>query len=258
MEWSETFKAYLEVGILGLCSILVIVTSWLNFKKLQENSDKNNDKIDKKDTNLESNFNDLLKLLQQQNQEYQEQQIKNNEILINNIVNGIINHVPSPEENDKLMKVSSQIDNILQEILMETGASRACLVQYHNGVKGINKQSFLKMSMTNEQVQLGIKPMISDFKEQFRSVLSYFVNEIQDTGFCYIDDAESLKEVDSSMYEFLKARNIQAKYGCAIRKDDIIIGFICIEYTDKYKARQDLITQSFENKQKVVETLLSL
>ena len=154
----------------------------------------------------------MLELIEEQNKNYHEQQLKNTETLINGIVNGILNHVPSTEENKKLTKVSEEIDQHLQDILLETGASRACLVQYHNGGRGINKQSFLKMSMTNEQVQLGITPMIKDFKDVFRSTLAYFVKELDESGVCYIDDYNTLKEVDISMYEFLASRGVQSKY----------------------------------------------
>ena len=68
-------------------------------------------------------------------------------------------------------QISQEIDKHLQAIITETNASRAALIQYHNGGRGINKQSFLKMSMTNEQIQLGVKPFINGFKDQFRSIL---------------------------------------------------------------------------------------
>ncbi len=45
---------------------------------------------------------------------------------------GVTNHVPSQEENTKLTNVSTQINNHLQQILINTNASRANLVQYHN------------------------------------------------------------------------------------------------------------------------------
>ena len=82
------------------------------------------------------------------------------------------------------------------------------------------------MSMTNEQVQLGVKPVIQDFKDQFRSVLSYFVKQLSDKGKCYIPDLEGIQNIDPSMYEFLKDRGLQAKFGLAIHnRDGIVIRF---------------------------------
>ena len=61
MEFSSIVKAYIEIGILGLCGCVVIFITILNFfrnKKHDEEQDKNNDK----------RFDDMLSLIQEQNQ----------------------------------------------------------------------------------------------------------------------------------------------------------------------------------------------
>ena len=116
----------------------------------------------------------MVSSITNQNNRFVEFQEKQAEKLINTIIHGVVNHVPSTEESTKLTNISNTIDKILQDILLETGASRACLVQYHNGGKGINQQAFLKMSMTNEKTQLGVKSIMGECKEQFRSALGYF------------------------------------------------------------------------------------
>lgn len=230
MEINEIFKAYLEVGILGLCAIFTIGTAWINFKHIQK-----------------------------QNQEYQEMQLKNNEILINKLVEGVVNHVPSKEENEKLTKVSEEIDGILGQLLLRTNASRACLVQYHNGGKGVNKQSFLKMSITNEQVNLGVKPFISEFKDQFRSVLSFFTKEIGEVGYCYIQDLEDMKDVDNSMYVFLRDRGVESSFGYSIKDSNgYTIGFVCLEFIDKSKVNLTEIDNAFKDNCNVLEILLGV
>ena len=199
MDWTNYLKAYLEVGMLGLSAILLIAIFWMSYKRYEKQDDLNitrknkrdddmedrrNQKVDHlierhetKEDRLEKKFDKMIEMMQTQNKE-----------LINTIITGVTTHVPTPEENDKLTKVSEEIDHTLQNILIETGASRVSLVQYHNGGKGVNRQSFLKMSITNEQVQLGVKPFISEFKDQFRSVLAYFVKQLNDTDYCYIDN----------------------------------------------------------------------
>lgn len=260
MNFTDILKAYLEIGILGLSGCLLVYLTYLNFKNNNNRLDNKEKVINKKDDKNEDRLDVLLKLIEEQNRNYQEQQLKNTETLINGVVNGVINHVPSTEENKKLMKVSEEIDQHLQDILEETNASRACLVQYHNGGRGINKQSFLKMSMTNEQVRLGVSPLMPTFKDVFRSTLAYFVKELDDSGVCYIDDYNTLKNVDISMYEFLSSRGIQAKYGLAIRNKDksTVIGFICVEFMDKDIVDLNKINKVFKDKQVVIETLLSL
>lgn len=139
MEWLNVAKAYTELGILGLVGVLFIVIIYQNFKRSHSKDDEKDKRIDKKDDiyvqdkhNLENKFNEMIELIQQQNQEYQDQQAKNTELLIQSVIQGVTNHVPSPEENDKLTKISEEIDKHLQQILLQTNASRANLVQYHN------------------------------------------------------------------------------------------------------------------------------
>lgn len=259
MDLSSILNIYGEFGLLVLCGIVIIYLFIQNYKRRDEQDNYKNKRIEHKDETVENKFNALVDLLQKQNLEYQEQQQKNTELLIQNIINGITSHVPSSEENTKLTKIMEEIDNILQEILIETKADRVALVQYHNGGRGVNKQSFLKMSMTNEQVQLGIKPEIAIFKDQFRAGLSYLSKKLIENGFCFIEDVNNLQNVDNSMYEFMVSRDIQSQYCIAIHNQQkMIIGFITIEYKDKSLSNKNIIERAVEDKQKVVETLLSL
>ena len=260
MGWAELVKVYVEIGILGLCAILTVMIAYLGFKRSQEDNKTKDEKLEKNQDKLDDRFDAMLKIIQEQNRAFQEQQLKNNEILINNIVQGVTSHVPSSEENTKLTRITEEIDKTLQQILIYTNADRVDLVQYHNGGKGINKQSFLKMSMTNEQVKVGVKPFMPEFKDQFRSVISYITKALNESGFCYINDAETVKAIDPGTYEFLVNRGIQSKYCMAIHntQENYVIGFVCVEYIKKENARPDLVDKVFKEKQKIFETLLNL
>ena len=259
MDWAELVKFYVEIGILGLCGVLTVMIAYLGFKRSREDNKDKDKRLEKNQDKSDDRFDTMLKLIQEQNKAFQEQQLKNNELLINNIVQGVTSHVPSSEENVKLTRITEEIDKTLQQILIFTNADRVDLVQYHNGGKGVNRQSFLKMSMTNEQVKVGVKPFMSEFKDQFRSVIAYIIRTLNETGYCYINDAEEMKTVDAGTYEFLLNRGIESKYCMAIRSNDrTVIGFVCVEYIEKENARPDLVDKVFKEKQKVLETLLNL
>lgn len=259
MDFAQTLQAYMEVGFLGLCGVLVIIMFYLFVKRSHQKEDEKDTNTQTKDTVIQNGFTSLMDFMKEQFREQNEQNRENSKILLNAIISGVTSHVPSQEENEKLTSVNDEINNHLQEILIKTQASRANLVQYHNGGRGINKQSFLKMSITNEQVQLGVKPFISEFKDQFRNLLAYFVQQLEEQGYCYIEDSEILKDKDISTYEFLKGRGIQAKYGIAIKdNNNMIIGFVSVEYLDKTKANTETIDEIFKEEQKVFETLLNL
>lgn len=273
MEFANIVKAYLEIGFLGLCAVAVI---WTFFHLMYKNKNKEGDdakKLEDKDNyilktseNLSNKLDKLMEIVQNQNRDFLEKQAQyieaeqqRNEQLINQIINGVTSHVPSPEENARLSDISNQIDELLSKMLNETSACRTALVQYHNGGKGVNRQSFLKMSMSNEQVQLGVKPFMGEFKDQFRSVLSYFTKELNDVGYCYITDINDIQNEDTSMYEFMSNRNVVSMFGYAIKsKEDEVIGFILIEYMTDMKVDINTIDRCFKEHHKVFETLLTL
>lgn len=271
-EFAPVLQAYTEVGILGLLAVLVIILIWRSFDRKGKDDDWKKNKIDEKDKNINNNnefiaqqLDELTDLIKKQNeayQEFQQEMIERshnmNEQLIEKIVDGVYYRVPSNTENHMLTKINNEIDMILQDILVETNASRVNLVQYHNGGKGINKQAFLKMSMTNERIQLNVKPFISEFKDQFRSVLGYFVNEIGKNGYCYINDVDEMIEKDIGMYEFMCNRGIESKFGYAIHdKDKCVIAFICAEFIDKKDANEKTINNSFKEHYREIERLLN-
>ena len=271
-EFAPVLQAYTEVGILGLLAVLVIILIWRSFDRKGKDDDWKKNKIDEKDKNINNNnefiaqqLDELTDLIKKQNeayQEFQQEMIERshnmNEQLIEKIVDGVYYRVPSNTENHMLTKINNEIDMILQDILVETNASRVNLVQYHNGGKGINKQAFLKMSMTNERIQLNVKPFISEFKDQFRSVLGYFVNEIGKNGYCYINNVDEMIEKDIGMYEFMCNRGIESKFGYAIHdKDKCVIAFICAEFIDKKDANEKTINNSFKEHYREIERLLN-
>ena len=255
MEFADVAKNYIELGLTGLSAIIIIWLFVLTFHRNNNKDDKREERANKKEDNMENRFDEMLELIKKQNEEYQKQQSE----MITQIINGVTNHVPSPEDNFKLTKITEEVDLVLAEILKETGADRVNLVQYHNGGRGINKQAFLKMSITNEQVKFGVKAFISDFKDQFRSVLAYFVKELHDNGECYISDVEDLKNIDNSMYDYMKGKGIESKFGIAIKdREGMVIAFVSAEFINKELVDLNKIDRVLKDSRKVFETLLSL
>lgn len=259
LEFAEVLKAFIEVGLLGLCAVMMIVIFYENHKRSHKTDDDKNKLITDQFASMNSKLDGMVNVITTQNTKFMEFQEQQSNKLIDTIIHGVINHVPTKEENNKLTTINNAVDNILQDILLETGASRACLVQYHNGGKGVNQQAFLKMSMTNEKTQLGVKSIMSECKDQFRSALGYFVNDISKTGHCCIFNIDDIKETDVGMYELMLTRGIQAKCGYGIHNSDkMVIAYISVEFEDKSKAKQDTIRKSFMEHYREVERLLNL
>ena len=265
-EMAPVVQAYTEIGILGLLAVIFVILVWKSFANKNKDDNWKNGKIDKKDDILENDkqtiskqLQDLTNILIKQSEENLAREREMNKELMQQIIDGVNNHSLSHIENSKLTDVNKEVDIILKDILNETNASRASLVQYHNGGKSINKQAFLKMSMTNEKTKLGVKSIMSECKDQFRSALGYFVNELSDNGHCCIFDVEQIKEVDVGMYELMVSREVEAKCGYAIhdKENNMVIAYICVEFEHKEDAIQDVIRKSFTEHYREIERLLN-
>lgn len=237
MEWIEVAKTIAELGIMIVCSALVITIFWLNYKRNNNKEDKKDDKID-----------NIVNKIQEQN-----------DMLVNEIIKGVVGHTLSNEENNMLTQVEIQINDCLKRVQQKTNASRVSLIRYHNGNKGMDGLSFLKMSMTNECVKIGIQPIMQEFQNYFRSFLPYWIHQLDEKGKCYIDDIEDIKDIDTNSYEYFKNRGVQAKYGIAVKNTEgYSIGFICIEYLDKNDVNKEQIEKCLLDKQIKIGTLLNL
>lgn len=179
--------------------------------------------------------------------------------MVKDIVQAIAKKHLTPEESKSLAYIDKQINDIMNIMLKETNASRVCLVKYHNGNKDMMGKSFLKMSMTNEVVNVGVAPMIGDFKDVFRSLLAYWCHELEEKNVCVIENAEEIKNKDITMYQYLVTRHINSKYGMAL-KDNYgnIIGFMCIEFLDKEDFDIDKISKSVEKNFPKIQTLTAI
>lgn len=264
-ELQPIISAYTELGILGLLAVIFVVLVWKSYGHKHLDDKWKQAKLDKKDEileedkqNISAQLQNLTTMLIKQSEENLVKEREMNRELIQQIVDGVTNHSLSYTENAKLTDVNKEIDVILKDILNETNASRACLVQYHNGGKGINKQAFLKMSMTNEKTKLGAKSIMSSCKDQFRSAVGYFINEIGETGHCCIFDIEEVKNKDVGMYELMLSRDIKAKCGYGIHnREGMVIAYICVEFEDKEDAVKETIKKAFIEHYREVERLLN-
>lgn len=200
-------------------------------------------------------YNDQINMITKKNEEMNSRY----DNMVERIILGVNQSHLTPKESQNIALIEKQINDIINVILKDTQASRVCIVKYHNGNKDMTGKSFLKMSMTNEVVNIGVASMMSEFKDVFRSLLAYWCHEIENKSYCVIDDVENLKDVDLTMYQYLKTRNIEAKYGLPLKDiNNNTIGFMCIEFLDKNNFDIDKIYKSVNLNFPKIETLVAI
>lgn len=188
-----------------------------------------------------------------------EEEIQRYDKIIGDIIKGSYKHHLTPQEGHDIAQIEKQINDIINIILKETNASRVCIIKYHNGNKDMTGKSFLKMSMTNEVVNIGVAPMMAEFKDVFRSLLAYWCHEMEIHDYCYIKDVEDIKSKDMTMYQYLSTRNIEAKYGISLKDlSGNVIGFMCIEYLNKNDFNLENIYKSIKKNFPKIEALTTI
>ena len=149
-------------------------------------------------------------------------------------------HVLTPEEDTVAIKIDKALASYLQTAVTDLGASRAFIARYHNGGKDMNSISFLKVSITNEAVNRGYKPIMSDFQNQFRAMVGYPINLIDTTGHCIVRNLDEIKDADIGTYELLKARKVRSFYCHKITNEDgYVVGALCILYNNDNKKEEN-------------------
>lgn len=149
-------------------------------------------------------------------------------------------HVLTPEEDTVAIKIDKALASYLQTAISDLGASRAFIARYHNGGKDMNSISFLKVSITNEAVNRGYKPIMSDFQNQFRAMVGYPINLIDTTGHCIVRNLDEIKDADIGTYELLKARKVRSFYCHKITNEDgYVVGALCILYNNDNKKEEN-------------------
>ena len=159
-----------------------------------------------------------------------------------------------------MTKIDEEIDVFLEKTLVACNASRVSLIKYHNGGNDMLGNSILKMSMSNEKCAAGVIHILGSFQNQLRSFSTLLVKELNEKGICFIEDIENIKNIDNSIYQYLKQIGIKAKYTIAITniKTNCVIGYMSIDFANNEHIDLEQVKHCLQDKKLKIEALLNL
>lgn len=164
--------------------------------------------------------------------------------------------IESCKESDH---ISDEIDLRLESVLEKTRADRAYVFLFHNGGKDMTGRHFPKMSCTNEKVQVGIKPSMQNFQNLYRSSLIYKITCLKESGICWIDDVDDIKERDYATYDMMVQNGVQSSYSVAVcLEEGYPCGFLGIDFLRKAPLRLEEIKQILQSESLKIDGLLCL
>ena len=275
MGWLEIIKTIADFGFITVAAGFVM---WQIYNYIKHRNDLDAKEIDKKqqqDKNeikneelktdryekmlddMQTKQNDFYNLLMENQKRSDERFDKIIEQIIETVKQP---HILTTEENNRMTKIDEEIDIFLEKTLVACNASRVSLIKYHNGGNDMLGNSILKMSMSNEKCAAGIIHILGSFQNQLRSFSTLLVKELNEKGICFIEDIENIKNIDNSIYQYLKQIGIKAKYAIAITniKTNCVIGYMSIDFASNEHIDIEQVKHCLQDKKLKIEALLNL
>lgn len=159
---------------------------------------------------------------------------------------------------NKRKSVSTEIDKLLSELLVDTNGDRALLMEFSNGSSNLAGLPFLFLSATSESLSIGVSSVSHIYQRINIALFVKFISELEDKGYFYTEDIISIKDTFPFIYNFMHPNNAKSALFYSIYGVDQTLGFIVVTTIgDKTFDRKDVLHRCAEAAQ-VISSLLNL
>ena len=131
---------------------------------------------------------------------------------------------------DKRAEATIKINYILKDLLVQTNADRAWVIEYHNGTSGLGGLPFIYGIMNAEVTDDNTYSVASHYKDFLLSEFP-FILETSDYG-GWIGDVEQIKKYDKKLYYSFKSNDVNHIAWFYLQSENSDIGVIGISYCD--------------------------
>lgn len=148
----------------------------------------------------------------------------------------------------RLLDADLAVYQTLSQLQLETGADRAYVMQFHNGVYYLNQANHMKVSCTHEIVKDGIARIQDTMQDLLLSKFAAPLAEVLREGVSVFDADEQAESYYKSM---IKSQGTAKSVAAIMMDGNVVEGSIVINYLE---GSEILKLQDFEVvKQKVTE-----
>lgn len=149
-----------------------------------------------------------------------------------------------------------KLNEILDRIRTQSGALRAYIYRYHNGLAAINGVPFFFQTNTHESISPGANRLLP-YEQRMPASFNYMQNQLFVKNACFVvTDADADKE-DQNYYAF-QSRNAKAFIRCPIFLDHgDLFGFVGIDFANNptdTKKIQPMVFNASEEISNIFET----
>lgn len=155
-----------------------------------------------------------------------------------------IKKTTNEEENQKFIKVHTEIHETLTELRIRTDAARAQVIQFHNGEYFMDGVSMRKFSLTHESLSRGMSADAMRIKGLLCSMFLPLLNSVVKND----PKIHQMYELPHSFFkQFFEDNNVEGFSVLPIKIKNQITGFLLLQWCNTYKL--DLVNEEAAQKE---------
>lgn len=220
-------------GAFGVILIAVGGLGWLMIKELRKSNEALITSQQKMSTDLSTS---VAKSITGLSEKLTDDMRDQNRKLIEYIINR--DHQKEEEHNENLLNrrsVTHEVNDILNNTRNLLEANRACVIEFHNSFANQTGFPFLKYTMTYEKISRGCLPIQQQYQSTAFSSIAEIAEGIlaQPNHIFMLRTREEIEKLCPIMLTDGRTINGMLWKGIFNSGNNLLIGLLCFEYTDK-------------------------
>lgn len=131
---------------------------------------------------------------------------------------------------DLRMENAPKIQNLIDKLTFKVDASRSMVLELHNGSDGAGGLPFTKCSVTYESLNIGARPVASQYQNQNMSLIP-FATFIFEKGY-WCGNTDELMQIDRALYHKMKSNNTEHFAACVIEGIDKPLAILIVSFEE--------------------------
>ena len=127
--------------------------------------------------------------------------------------------------------ISQKVDSTLEKAMLRSGASRALIFEYHNGLVGLGGLPFLRMSNTYEVIDEGSRSTMASLENLSCSLYASLVEALEEDTIVILDLDKRNPDISPIVYETLVQLGVARAMLCRFTNgSNRTIGFAALAF----------------------------
>lgn len=148
------------------------------------------------------------------------------------IYDKVVSYIETIHNTNQVIRQEAdlKVRYILKDLLNNTNADRAWVIEYHNGTSGLGGLPFTYGIMNSEETEPGVASVSSHYKDFLLSDYLFILETSKKGG--WFGDVEDIKELDRRMYYTFKSNDVNKIAIFYLKSEDRDIGILGLSYCD--------------------------